>query len=392
MPAGDRGGVARAGADLQQPVAGLERGGLEHQADDVGLGDGLALGDRQGAVVVGELAQRPGHEGLARDLAQGVEHARIAHAARGDLLVDHVVASDVGVAHGTAASAMATTRRGEAPFRRRCTSMRLIASPSPAPRLLAGAAATPGPRRPHRSEAPAAMAAGVRARARLLRAELFRSRPRAGVAGLPLRLDDLRRPRRHRHPPADLAAMRRGVAVLAAAPARVAGHARRRAGHLGRRPGAPSVTGPRLRQRGDRRPPRRLADHLLPHEAGLGRGEVRQTWSAGPARSARSACRAHTEFPHLHYRCSQGRVCASILSLMARPTGLARPAARSLWAAAVRAKPAYRSPTVINAGFAGAPVEPGSIDAGRIDAADPPVTPWSPMPAPSGSSRAMSRR
>jgi hypothetical protein len=44
----ERAGIARAGADLEHPVAGVDGCGLEHQGDDV-LGDRLPVLDRQAA-------------------------------------------------------------------------------------------------------------------------------------------------------------------------------------------------------------------------------------------------------------------------------------------------------------------------------------------------------
>ena len=76
------GGVAGAGADLEHGFAARELQRLRHQRDDVGLRDRLAFLDRQRRVLVGELVQSRRQEGLARDVAHGVEHERVAHAAR----------------------------------------------------------------------------------------------------------------------------------------------------------------------------------------------------------------------------------------------------------------------------------------------------------------------
>jgi hypothetical protein len=88
------GAVAGASPDLQHPIAGLCFGGLDHQRDDVGLRDGLPLLDGQRVVLVGELLEAARHERLARNLAHGVEHASIGHAAAGDLPLHHAVAVD----------------------------------------------------------------------------------------------------------------------------------------------------------------------------------------------------------------------------------------------------------------------------------------------------------
>ena len=94
------GGVARARADLQHAILRLDPRRRDHQADDVGLGDRLAGLDRQRGVVIGELAQAFGHEQFARRLAQGLQHALVAHAAPGDLPLDHPFSSVCQVDHG----------------------------------------------------------------------------------------------------------------------------------------------------------------------------------------------------------------------------------------------------------------------------------------------------
>ncbi len=66
-PAHHRGGVARAGADLEHPSPGRDLGRLDHQRDDIGLRDGLAGLDRQRPVLIGEGAHLIGHEHLARN-------------------------------------------------------------------------------------------------------------------------------------------------------------------------------------------------------------------------------------------------------------------------------------------------------------------------------------
>jgi hypothetical protein len=48
--------ITRAGADLEHPVARRDLGRLDHQRDDIRLGDGLVGFDRKGAVLIGELA------------------------------------------------------------------------------------------------------------------------------------------------------------------------------------------------------------------------------------------------------------------------------------------------------------------------------------------------
>ncbi len=62
---------------------------LQHHRDDAGLRDRLRLGDRQRAIVVGAPRELRGHERLARHGAHRREHARIRHASRDELDVDH---------------------------------------------------------------------------------------------------------------------------------------------------------------------------------------------------------------------------------------------------------------------------------------------------------------
>ena len=88
-PTQDGGGVARARPDLQHPVARPDLGGLDHQRDDIWLGDRLPFGDREGAVLVGEFRESRRDEFFARHLAHRLQHARVAHAAAGDLTSHH---------------------------------------------------------------------------------------------------------------------------------------------------------------------------------------------------------------------------------------------------------------------------------------------------------------
>ena len=90
----DRRLVAGAGADLQHPLGAFELQGLGHQGDNVGLGDGLAAADGQGKVPVGMGLHGVLDEQVPRHLAHGLEHPRIADAARHQLLLDHALAVD----------------------------------------------------------------------------------------------------------------------------------------------------------------------------------------------------------------------------------------------------------------------------------------------------------
>ena len=65
----DRGRVTRPRAYLQYAVAASDRGRLDHQGYDVGLGDGLPRLDRQRPILVRELREVLGDEALPRNLA-----------------------------------------------------------------------------------------------------------------------------------------------------------------------------------------------------------------------------------------------------------------------------------------------------------------------------------
>ena len=88
-PTQDGGGVARASPDLQDPVARPGLGSLDHQRDDICLRDRLPFGNREGAVLVGEFRETRRDEFFARHLAHRLQHARVAHAAAGDLTSHH---------------------------------------------------------------------------------------------------------------------------------------------------------------------------------------------------------------------------------------------------------------------------------------------------------------
>jgi hypothetical protein len=102
-PAGDqrhhRRGKAGARADLEHPVARPQLGRLDHERDDVGLRDGLALADRERRVLVGELLHALLDEGLARHPPHRVEHLRVADAAARKLHVHHAVPGPGEVEH-----------------------------------------------------------------------------------------------------------------------------------------------------------------------------------------------------------------------------------------------------------------------------------------------------
>lgn len=69
-----------------------------------------------------------------------------------------------------------------------------------------------------------------------------------------------------------------------------------------------------------------------------------------------------TEFPHLHIGLRQGAGKVDPFAADGKPARCA-PGARMLWSPAVAARLAYRSPLLINSGFAGGPVSEAQIDA-----------------------------
>jgi len=92
-----RGRVARARADFQDAIGRRDFRDLRHPRDNVGLRDGLALIERQGGILVGELAHRRGQKIRPLDLAHRRQHAGIPDAATGNLAADH--AGDIGNGH-----------------------------------------------------------------------------------------------------------------------------------------------------------------------------------------------------------------------------------------------------------------------------------------------------
>ena len=70
-PRHDCGGIARSGTDLENPVATLHIGGIDHAGDDERLADRLALADGQRPVFIGELLHVRPDEVLTRNFAKG---------------------------------------------------------------------------------------------------------------------------------------------------------------------------------------------------------------------------------------------------------------------------------------------------------------------------------
>src|SRR5208283_4179806 len=96
----ESGDVAGAGTDLQDDIGGRELQILEHDSDDVGLGNGLLVTDGQRVVFIGFGAIGFGNEGFTGNAKHGVEHARVGDAAGAELGVDHALAGGEGIGHG----------------------------------------------------------------------------------------------------------------------------------------------------------------------------------------------------------------------------------------------------------------------------------------------------
>ena len=71
----NRGLVARAGADLEHVMVGSICERLGHRGDHIGLADGLAAGDRQRLIGIGDVGLAVLDEVLARHLVQRAQHA-----------------------------------------------------------------------------------------------------------------------------------------------------------------------------------------------------------------------------------------------------------------------------------------------------------------------------
>ena len=167
----------------------------------------------------------------------------------------------------------------------------------------------------------------------------------------------------------DMAAQRAGVAVLAAAPGRVA---RLRDGVRDisiRAPGAPSVVG---QQCGN--------GVVIDHGDGwetqychVARGSVRVKVGdlvAAGTPLARVGLSGDTEFPHLHFTVRHaGAIVDPFAPDMSKPAACA--AQTTLWtAAALRTMP-YKAGAILNAGFAGGPVTMEAVEAGGVAAPAP---------------------
>ena len=88
-PADHRSRVSGAGADFEHRIVRPDLGELHHLRHDVRLRDGLPGFDRQRRILIGELAQSFGHEGLPRDHTHGLKHPRVLDALPRELMLDH---------------------------------------------------------------------------------------------------------------------------------------------------------------------------------------------------------------------------------------------------------------------------------------------------------------
>ena len=164
----------------------------------------------------------------------------------------------------------------------------------------------------------------------------------------------------------DMAAQRAGVAVLAAAPGRVA---RLRDGVADvsiRAPGAPPVAGQECGNGV-------VIDHGNGWETQychLAKGSVRvkvgDTVAAGTP-VAKVGLSGDTEFPHLHFTVRRtGKVVDPFAPDASNPASCAT--RKSLWTAAASRQMSYKAGAILNAGFAGAPVTMQDVENGAVAA------------------------
>jgi hypothetical protein len=73
-------------------LAAFEQQGFRHEGDDIGLGNGLLAGDRKRQILVGEFAEFLRQEQLARHLAHRTKNELVAHTARNDISLNHLLA------------------------------------------------------------------------------------------------------------------------------------------------------------------------------------------------------------------------------------------------------------------------------------------------------------
>jgi murein DD-endopeptidase MepM/ murein hydrolase activator NlpD len=162
----------------------------------------------------------------------------------------------------------------------------------------------------------------------------------------------------------DLATMRRGVTVMAAADGRVRATRDGEPDISNRDPAKPKVTG---RDCGNA--------VIMLHPGGwettychMKRGSVRvkpgETVKAGQP-IGQVGLSGNTEFPHLHVGVRKEGVRVDPFAYGAAG-GACGAAGASLWAPPPRGSLAYRSPQVINAGFAGGPIDQSGLDEAQV--------------------------
>ena len=86
--------VTRSGANIEDAVAGLDLGGLDHQRDNVWLRNSLTGGDGERSVFVGKFLHSCTNESLARHLPHRFEHALVSDTPSNYLKGYHAVAID----------------------------------------------------------------------------------------------------------------------------------------------------------------------------------------------------------------------------------------------------------------------------------------------------------
>jgi len=162
----------------------------------------------------------------------------------------------------------------------------------------------------------------------------------------------------------DMAAERRGVAVLAAAPGVVTGVRDGEADISIRAPGAPSIAG---RECGN--------GVLLDHGGGwatqychMARGSVavkpgQKVETGTPL--GRVGLSGNTEFPHLHLTVRHDGKAVDPFAPDATDPTQCRPQA-TLWAPAAQARLAYHAGAILNGGFADGPVSMETLEGGQV--------------------------
>lgn len=161
----------------------------------------------------------------------------------------------------------------------------------------------------------------------------------------------------------DLAAMRAGVDVLAAAPGRVRGV----------RDGMPDRS---VRETGRQAVAKRECGNgvVVAHSDGwetqychLGQGSIRvargERVEAGTV-LGRVGVSGLSEYPHLHFSVRRRGAAVDPFAFERDPESCG--SGRPLWAPAIRASLAYRTPVVLNAGFSDGAVDAGELESGAI--------------------------